>query len=177
MPFCPIDLKKVLNWVSSSHECLTHWGRGNMAAMSQMIFPNTFSWMKMHEFRLKFRWSLFLIYNIPALVQIMAWRRPGDKPLSEPMMVSLLMHICVTRPQWVNHWINSCEARKIPGELKKSHHHYLKSGWEISSHSDWINMLMLRQNGCQSAISNLNLMKLLYFNPNNLICPCWFNNH
>ena len=35
---------------------------------------------------------------IPALVQIMAWRRPGDKPLSEPMMVSLLTHICVTRP-------------------------------------------------------------------------------
>ena len=41
------------------------------------------------------------INNIPALVQIMAWRRPGDKPLSEPMMVSLLTHICVTRPQWV----------------------------------------------------------------------------
>ena len=38
--------------------------------------------------------------NIPALVQIMAWRRPGDKPLSEPMMVRLLTHICVTRPQW-----------------------------------------------------------------------------
>ena len=38
---------------------------------------------------------------IPALVQIMAWRRPGDKPLSEPIMVSLLTHICVTRPQWV----------------------------------------------------------------------------
>ena len=41
------------------------------------------------------------IDNIPALVQIMARRRPGDKPLSEPMMVSLLTHICVTRPQWV----------------------------------------------------------------------------
>ena len=41
------------------------------------------------------------ISNILALVQIMAWCRPGDKPLSEPMMVSLLMHICVTRPQWV----------------------------------------------------------------------------
>ena len=27
------------------------------------------------------------INNIPALVQIMAWRRPGDKPLSEPMLV------------------------------------------------------------------------------------------
>ena len=42
------------------------------------------------------------INNIPALVQIMAWHRPGDKPLSEPMMVSLPTHICVTRPQWVN---------------------------------------------------------------------------
>ena len=42
------------------------------------------------------------INNIPALVQIMAWRRPGDKPLSEAMMVSLLTHICVTRPQWEN---------------------------------------------------------------------------
>ena len=41
------------------------------------------------------------ISNIAALVQIMAWRRPGDKPLSEPMMVSLPTHICVTRPQWV----------------------------------------------------------------------------
>ena len=42
------------------------------------------------------------INNIPALVQIMAWRRPSDKPLSEPMMVNLPTHICVTRPQWVN---------------------------------------------------------------------------
>ena len=41
------------------------------------------------------------INNIPAMVQIMAWRRPGDKPLSEPMMVSLPTHICVARPQWV----------------------------------------------------------------------------
>ena len=41
------------------------------------------------------------INNITSLVQIMAWRRPGDKPLSEPMMVRLLTHICVTRPQWV----------------------------------------------------------------------------
>ena len=41
------------------------------------------------------------INNIPALAQIMAWRRPGDNPLSKPMMVSLLMHTCVTPPQWV----------------------------------------------------------------------------
>ena len=42
------------------------------------------------------------INNIPALIEIMAWRRPGDKPLSEPMLVSLPTHTCVTRPQWVN---------------------------------------------------------------------------
>ena len=41
------------------------------------------------------------INNIPALVQIMAWRRPGDKPLSEPMIGNSLTHTCVTRPQWV----------------------------------------------------------------------------
>ena len=43
------------------------------------------------------------INNIPSLVQVMAWRRLGDKPLSETMMVELLTHICVTRPrpQWV----------------------------------------------------------------------------
>ena len=32
------------------------------------------------------------INNIPALVKLMAWHRPGDKPLSEPMVVSLLNH-------------------------------------------------------------------------------------
>ena len=37
------------------------------------------------------------INNIPALVKIMAWRRPGDKPLSEPMVASLLTHICTTQ--------------------------------------------------------------------------------
>ena len=56
------------------------------------------------------------INNNPALVQIMAWRRPGGKPLSEPMMVSLLTHICVTRPQWVKAWW------RIFAWLKLGHH-------------------------------------------------------
>ena len=46
------------------------------------------------------------INNIPALVQIMAWCRSGNKPLSEPMLIILLAHICITRLQWVNqHWV------------------------------------------------------------------------
>ena len=64
------------------------------------IFLNGNAWISL-KISLKFVPKV-RINNIPALVQIMAWRRPGDKPLSEPMMVSLLTHICVTRPQWVN---------------------------------------------------------------------------
>ena len=33
------------------------------------------------------------INNVPATVQIKAWHRLGDKPLSEIMMISLLTHI------------------------------------------------------------------------------------
>ena len=39
------------------------------------------------------------IYNKAALVQIVAWRRTGDKPLSKP--VCLLTPLCITRPQRV----------------------------------------------------------------------------
>ena len=50
------------------------------------------------------------INNIPALVQIMAWRRPGDKPLSEPMMVRLPTHICALGLNelivCVNYWLH-----------------------------------------------------------------------
>ena len=67
------------------------------------------------------------INNIPALVQIMAWRRLGDKPLSETMMVSLLTYICVTRPQWVkrrklkNMWRFSWWNCNIAGEIISCH--------------------------------------------------------
>ena len=40
-------------------QCLTHWGREKMDAISQTTFSSAFSWMKMFEFRLKFHWSLF----------------------------------------------------------------------------------------------------------------------
>ena len=64
------------------------------------IFLNENEWIS-PRISLKFV-SEVRINNIPALVQIMAWRRSGGKPLSEPMVVSLLTHICITRPQWVN---------------------------------------------------------------------------
>ena len=64
------------------------------------IFFNENVWISI-KISLKFV-SKGPVNNIPALVQIMAWRRPGDKGLSKPVMVSLLTHICVTRSQWVN---------------------------------------------------------------------------
>ena len=64
------------------------------------IFLNENVWIPI-EMSLKFV-PKGQINNIPALVQIMAWRRPGDKPFSEPMTVSLLSHTCVTRSQWIN---------------------------------------------------------------------------
>ena len=73
-----------------------------MAAISQTTLSNAF--FLNENVRISIEISLKFgpkdpINNIPALVQIMAWRRPGDKPLSEPIMVRLLTHICVTRPQ------------------------------------------------------------------------------
>ena len=44
------------------------------------------------------------INDITALVQIMAWCRSGNKPLSEPIIVRLLKHTCATRHQWLNGW-------------------------------------------------------------------------
>ena len=63
------------------------------------IFLNENEWISL-RFSLKFV-NRVRINTIPSLVQIMTWRLPGDKPLSEPIMVSLLTYICVTRPQWV----------------------------------------------------------------------------
>ena len=73
--------------ISNNMSLLTHWGRDKMATISQTTLSNEI----LIKISLKFVPKV-PINNIPSLVQIMAWRRPGDKPLSEPMMVSLLMH-------------------------------------------------------------------------------------
>ena len=74
-------------------------GRHFAGGIFKCIFLNENAWISI-KISLRFV-PQGPINNIPALVQIMAWRRPGDKPLSEPMMIRLPKHICVTRPQWV----------------------------------------------------------------------------
>ena len=66
---------------------LTHWGLNIMANILQMTFSNIFS---MNAWSL-IRISLTYIPKGPivkksALVQVMAWRRTGDKPLSEAVL-------------------------------------------------------------------------------------------
>ena len=82
---------------------LTQWGRDKWTSFRRRHFKciilNENIWIRI-EISLKFA-SKGPMNNIPAMVQIMAWRRPGDKPLSEPMVISLPTHICVARPQWV----------------------------------------------------------------------------
>ena len=73
------------------------------------IFLNENVWISL-EIPLKFV-PRGPINNIPALVQVMAWRRPGEKPLSEPMLVFVPTHICVTRPQWFNIFIQKPYSR------------------------------------------------------------------
>ena len=122
-------------WCLVAYATLTHWGRDEMNNISQTTFSNVFSSMKMFEFRLKFHWKS-PINNIPALVQIMAWCRSGDEPFSEPMMVSLQTHICITRPQWViqSDWSNITIPINTDFwiKLNTKEHTFMKSEWKFS---------------------------------------------
>ena len=75
-------------------------GRHFTDDISTCIFVNKSVW-NLIKISLRF-FAKGPINNMKALVQIKAWRRPGDKPLSEPMLVSLLTHKCITRPERVN---------------------------------------------------------------------------
>ena len=100
------------------------------------------------------------INNIPALVQIMAWRRPGDKPLSEPMMVSLLTNICATRPQWVkqhHYYILSMLLHDIYLSLQA-----LSSGQEIVGRIDWRLHFKLVQHGRYIYLASLTENQILF---------------
>ena len=46
----------------------------------------------------------------------MAWRRPGNKPLSEPMVIRFPTHICVTRPQGVDIYRQTSNMSRTTGD-------------------------------------------------------------
>ena len=82
--------------------------------------------------------------NIPASVQIMGRNLPGDKSLSEPMMVSFLTHACVTRPQWVNtmatekyNYITCIAVYWIVNESLTSYWCWLNHAFALYNHQGW----------------------------------------
>ena len=73
------------SWVDVTFNTLCPRQNGHhFSDIFKCIFLNENVWISI-EISLKFVHK-GPITDIPALGQIMAWRRPGDKPLSEPMM-------------------------------------------------------------------------------------------
>ena len=73
--------------VSATH--LPHLPLDKMAVISQTTFSNAFSWTKIVKIWIKISLKFVpmgLIDSKWALVQVMAWCRSGDKPLSGPML-------------------------------------------------------------------------------------------
>ena len=105
----------------------------------RLFADDIFKWISLNEnvwisikISLKFV-HMCPINNIPTLVQVMAWRLPGDKPLSEPMMVRLPTLICVTRPQWFNIFINGLFFY-LRGGYFKSDNAEINTTWIVHLH-------------------------------------------
>ena len=64
------------------------------------------------------------INNIPTSVQIMAWCRPGNKPLFEPIMFRLPMHMCIIQSQRVKFSIQKSFIPVRIGCNKHFHMHF-----------------------------------------------------
>ena len=75
------------------------------------IFLNKYKWILI-KISLQFVPNV-RINNTPELVQIVAWHQPDDKPLSDPMIIRLPVHLCVTWPQCVNNPITHGDQDKM----------------------------------------------------------------
>ena len=97
------------------------------------------------------------IDNITGLVQIMAWHHSADKPLSEPM-ISLLMHICNTWPQWVRDHITNIGT----------------STWLLNGHTPSIALLGISTHYREGRIDRIQLISWLWMTRSHGISPSWY---
>ena len=92
---------------------LTHWGREEMDTISQTTFSDACSWMKMHEFRLKFHWSLLLRFELTifqhwfrrqAIINYLwwsnCWRIYASLGLNELISCQMLRWNCIINMTW-----------------------------------------------------------------------------
>ena len=109
--------------IGSADWILTHWGRDKMAPFPDDTFKCIFLNENMSvaiEISLKFV-PKCIINNIPALVQIMAWRWPGDKPSSFPIVI-IFFRSRVSEMFGTSYSVTYCIY--IPGKLGFCSHHY-----------------------------------------------------
>ena len=147
----PNMINKVTLYLKYSRQFLTlrprQNGRHFPDNIFKCIFLNEKAWISI-KISLKFVPG-GPINKIPALVRIMAWRRSGDKPLSEPMMVNLLTHICVTGPQWVNRYLWIVMCSKILLILLMLKPEYSCGAWSIP----WLLMPWILSSKSSSAMA------------------------
>ena len=108
------NLESALKYVFSADMTYTKLGRQDIIMSTSSVMRSIILWYYIRDDKDTYGyWSRLVIFiskfvpkgqinNCPAMFRIMAWRRPDNKPLSEPMMFNLLTHICITLPQLVN---------------------------------------------------------------------------
>ena len=113
-PVCQLTVSCLLvrvHWTATQGTpCSRHLTHLPLDKMAAIVADMNFKWISLNENeRIPIQISLkfvprSLINNKPALVQVMAWRLIGDKPLSEvnQCLPDSLTHICGTRGRWVN---------------------------------------------------------------------------
>ena len=85
-------------WRWFTWRIINHWSQHEIEAIFKCIFSNENVLIVIKISRKLV--SKSPIKNIPALVQIMAWRRSGDKPVSEQVMIVQLTHISLNVLKW-----------------------------------------------------------------------------
>ena len=90
---------------------------------------NVWIWMQM---------SLKFVPRVQLTIShIVSVGRPGDKPSSETMMVSLLTQICITQSQWaiyVTQYCHRSSTKASPLLIKAT---YIRSYMRVTAHQNW----------------------------------------
>ena len=100
------------------------------------MFLNGNLWIAIENLKIAFKISLKLIYkarinNISPLVQIMACRLLGAKPLSEPMMFNLLIHISPSTKWGVKNVSRRCHMTHFDNDISVDIQIWLKDSFKF----------------------------------------------
>ena len=85
---------------------LTHWGLDKIAAILLTTFSNAFSWMKMHTFRLRFHFSLFLRFELTIFQHWFRQWLGADQATSHYLNQWWLLYWCIYASLGLNEWTN-----------------------------------------------------------------------